>query len=152
MFSNYGKFYCKLCSRKHQRDWVPITLSVRRLHALLCRYFHKVKYFFWNFHWSSCANAQLSQVWKRVARRWPLQSILRWSCMLKSNRKSNYFQLRDRANHHSKFCFYVSYTTISTLNISVQNVQKDYKFYKGQVLIYNVNCLLEGNVLAQKQS
>ena len=72
--------------------------------------------------------------------------------MLKSNRKSNYFQLRDRVNHHSKFCFYVSYTTISTLNISVQNVQKDYKFYKGQVLIYNVNCLLEGNVLAQKQS
>jgi len=45
-----------------------------------------------------CTIAQLSQVWKPVTKRWPLQSILRWRCMLKSSRNSNYW-LRNHVNH-----------------------------------------------------
>ena len=53
--------------------------------------------------------------------------------MLKSNRESNYWS-RDHVNHN-KF----SKIALST------------KFYEGLVSIYDVNCLLEGNVLARNQ-
>ena len=51
---------------------------------------------------------------KTSTRRWPLWSIWRWRCMLKSNRDSNYC-LRDHVNHRSKFCFDINGTNSSTL-------------------------------------
>jgi len=73
--------------------------------------------------------------------------------MLKSNRDSNH-SLRDHVNHHSKFCSDINWTNNSTLNVLIclfLNIALRTKFYKGLVLIQNVNCLFEGYALAQKQ-
>ena len=54
--------------------------------------------------------------------------------MLKSNRKSNYCQLRDRVNHHNKFCF----DTSSTNHFNAEHVNFSCstkllcKFYEGK--------------------
>jgi len=67
--------------------------------------------------------------------------------MLKSNRDSNYW-LRDHVNHN-KFCFDINWANNSTLNILICRVLQNR--IEGLVLIDDVNCLLEGNALAQKQ-
>ena len=64
--------------------------------------------------------------------------------------KSNYC-LRDHANCYSKFCFYINWTNVSTLNILiclVPQIALTRKFYEGLVSIYNMNCLLHGNAFA----
>jgi len=73
--------------------------------------------------------------------------------MLKmKNRDSNYW-FRDHVSRN-KFCFDINWTNNSTLNISkclvLQN-RINAKFYEGLISIYDVNCLLECNALAQKQ-
>ena len=115
----------------------------RHLHALL-RVFCQSSIFlnFWKFQ----IGVQTLPGLRKCCQVMTLQSILRWHCMLRSNRNNKYYQLRARVNHHRKFCFDISWTNNSTLNILICLVKSKIalrtKFYEGHVSVYHVNCLL----------
>ena len=111
------------CSR--HINVIKLYFIGRHLHALL-RVFCQSSIFlnFWKFQIA----VQTLPGLRKCCQVMTLQSILRWHCMLRSNRNNKYYQLRDRVNHHSKFCFDISWTNNSTLNILICLVKSKIAF------------------------